>query len=120
VTPPSLRRAGLSADEVFRALAEPRRRAILSLVASTEMPAGKIAEHFEVTRSAVSQHLQVLKDAGLITERREGTRRLYRASEMALRELRGFLEELWRESFELARDILEDNSAAGNESAASE
>ena len=86
-----------------------------SLVASTEMPAGKIAEHFEVTRSAVSQHLQVLKDAGLITERRDGTRRLYRASELALRELRGFLEELWQQSFELARDILEDGSAAGTE-----
>ena len=96
---------------MFRALAEPRRRAILGLVASTEMPAGKIAEHFDVTRSAVSQHLQVLKDAGLITERRDGTRRLYRASELALRELRGFLEELWQQSFELARDILEDGSA---------
>lgn len=120
VSRPTLRQAGLDADEVFRALAEPRRRAILSLVASMEMPAGRIAEHFDVTRSAVSQHLQVLKDAGLITERRDGTRRLYRASEMALRELRGFLEELWQQSFELARDILDDGSEAGTEAAASE
>ncbi|WP_242907132.1 ArsR/SmtB family transcription factor [Actinomadura terrae] len=103
-------RSGLDEDVVFRALAEPRRRAILSLVASAELPAGKIAEHFEVTRSAVSQHLQVLKDAGLVTERRDGTRRLYRASEETLVELRAFLEDLWRQSFEMTRDVLEAGS----------
>lgn len=111
------RRQGLNADDVFRALAEPRRRAILSLVATTELPAGRIAEHFEVTRSAVSQHLQVLKDAGLITERRDGTRRLYRASEASLHELRTFLEELWRQSFELAREVIEDDSESGSAAA---
>lgn len=114
------RPSGLNADEVFRALAEPRRRAILSLVASAEMPAGKIAEHFEVTRSAVSQHLQLLKEAGLITERRDGTRRLYRASDVSLDELRSFLEELWAQSFQLARGILEDGSESRSRSAASE
>jgi DNA-binding transcriptional ArsR family regulator len=111
-------RPSLDADVVFRALAEPRRRAILSLVASAELPAGKIAEHFEVTRSAVSQHLQVLKDAGLIIERREGTRRYYRASEAALGELRAFLEGLWHQSFELARDVLEGGARSGSDSAA--
>jgi DNA-binding transcriptional ArsR family regulator len=111
-------RSGLDADVVFRALAEPRRRAILSLVASVELPAGKIAEHFDVSRSAVSQHLQVLKDAGLITERRDGTRRLYRASEITLVELRAYLEGLWRQSFELARDVLEDGRAGGGTAAA--
>lgn len=89
-------------------------------MASTELPAGKIAEHFEVTRSAVSQHLQVLKEAGLVTERRDGTRRLYRASELALRELRTFLEDLWRQSFELARNVLEEDSPGRNQSAAGE
>jgi DNA-binding transcriptional ArsR family regulator len=111
-------RSGLDADVVFRALAEPRRRAILSLVASVELPAGKIAEHFEVTRSAISQHLQVLKDAGLITERRDGTRRLYRASEVTLVELRAFLEGLWRQSFELARDVLEESPRKDDAAAA--
>ncbi|GAA2079379.1 metalloregulator ArsR/SmtB family transcription factor [Actinomadura alba] len=103
---------------MFRALAEPRRRAILSLVASVELPAGKIAEHFDVSRSAISQHLQVLKDAGLITERRDGTRRLYRASEVTLVELRTFLEGLWRQSFELARDVLQETPPHKGESAA--
>jgi len=111
-------RSGLDADVVFRALAEPHRRAILSLVASVELPAGKIAEHFDVSRSAISQHLQVLKDAGLIAERRDGTRRLYRASEVSLAELRTFLEGLWRQSFDLARDVLQETSRHNDESAA--
>ena len=59
-------------DEALRALAEPRRRAILRLVSEEEMPAGQIAEAFDVTRTAVSQHLTVLKNAGLLTERRDG------------------------------------------------
>ncbi|GGK76351.1 hypothetical protein Ppa06_39410 [Planomonospora parontospora subsp. parontospora] len=94
-------------DDVLRAIAEPRRRAILRLVATEELPAGRIAEHFEVTRSAVSQHLQVLKDAGLIVERRDGTRRIYRASEEALAQLRDLVESLWRDSMIRARDTVE-------------
>jgi DNA-binding transcriptional ArsR family regulator len=94
-------------DEVLRAIAEPRRRAILRLVAAEELPAGRIAEHFDVTRSAVSQHLQVLKDAGLIIERRDGTKRIYRASEEALSQLRDVVESLWRESLLKARESVE-------------
>ncbi|MFN2543754.1 MAG: ArsR/SmtB family transcription factor [Actinomycetota bacterium] len=60
-----------------------------------ELPAGRIAEHFEVSGPAVSQHLRVLKEAGLVTERREGTRRLYRARPEGLGELRSFLESFW-------------------------
>lgn len=107
-------------DEVLRAIAEPRRRAILRLVATEELPAGRIADHFDVTRSAVSQHLQVLKDAGLIIERREGTKRIYRASEDALSQLREVVESLWRESMKRARASVEgaevgtiDEKAAG-------
>jgi len=66
-------------DEALKAVAEPRRRAILRLVAEDELPAGEIAAAFDVSRTAVSQHLTVLKNAGLLTERRDGTRRLYRA-----------------------------------------
>ncbi|GAA1288968.1 transcriptional regulator [Planotetraspora silvatica] len=94
-------------DEALRAIAEPRRRAILRLVANQEMPAGRIAEHFEVTRPAVSQHLQVLKEAGLLIERREGTKRLYRARREGLAPLRQFLDEMWGESLDFARRIVE-------------
>ena len=82
-------------DAVLAAIAEPNRRAILQLVQQREMAAGEIAAQFAVTRPAVSQHLSVLKDVGLIVERREGTRRLYRLQPEGLAELRAFLSELW-------------------------
>ena len=82
-------------DAALRAIAEPRRRQILALVREDELSAGEIAAHFDVTRPAVSQHLTVLKDAGLLRERRDGTRRLYRAVPEGLAELRAFLEEFW-------------------------
>jgi DNA-binding transcriptional ArsR family regulator len=82
-------------EAALRAIAAPRRRQILSLVRDDELSAGEIAAHFDVTRPAVSQHLNVLKGAGLVSERRNGTRRLYRARPEGLVELRAFLEEYW-------------------------
>jgi DNA-binding transcriptional ArsR family regulator len=82
-------------DAVLRALAEPRRRDILALVAQDELSAGEIASHFSVTRPAISQHLGVLKAARLVAERRDGTRRLYAARPEGLSELRSFFEEFW-------------------------
>ena len=99
--------AGTATDEALRALAEPRRRAILRLVARDELAAGEIAAAFEVTRTAVSQHLTVLKNAGLLTERRDGTRRLYRARPEGLAGLRQFLDDMWGESLEVARRLVE-------------
>lgn len=84
----------------MKAIAEPRRRQILRLVRDDERTAGEIARAFEVTRPAISQHLRVLKEAGLVSERREGTRRYYRAQPKGLRELRRFLEEFWEDSLE--------------------
>jgi len=94
-------------DEALRALAEPRRRAILRLVARDELAAGEIAAAFEVTRTAVSQHLTVLKNAGLLAERRDGTRRLYRARPEGLAGLRQFLDDMWAGSLEVARRLVE-------------
>jgi len=82
-------------EAVVRALAEPHRREILRLVSDRELPAGRIASHFDVSGPAVSQHLRVLKEAGLLSERREGTRRLYRVRPEGLVELRAFLESFW-------------------------
>ncbi len=82
-------------DEAIHAIAEPRRRAILRLVWDGELPAGEIAAHFAVTRPAISQHLRVLKDAGLVVDRRQGTHRLYHAVPERMAELRAFLEEFW-------------------------
>jgi DNA-binding transcriptional ArsR family regulator len=84
-------------EAVVRALAEPHRREILRLVSDRELPAGRIASHFDVSGPAVSQHLRVLREAGLVTQRREGTRRLYRARPEGLVELRAFLESFWED-----------------------
>jgi DNA-binding transcriptional ArsR family regulator len=82
-------------EAALKAIAAPRRRLILRLVRDDELSAGEIASNFDVTRPAVSQHLNVLKEAGLVSERRNGTRRLYRARPEGLAELRDFLEEFW-------------------------
>jgi DNA-binding transcriptional ArsR family regulator len=79
-------------EAAIRAIAERHRREIVRLVRDTELTAGQIASHFEVSRPAVSQHLRILKDSGLVTERRQGTRRYYKARVEGLAELRAFLE----------------------------
>jgi DNA-binding transcriptional ArsR family regulator len=79
----------------LRALAEPRRLEILRLLKKGEMSAGDIAARFRVTRPAISQHLTVLRGAGLIAEKREGTRRLYRIRPAGLEGLRDFVEDFW-------------------------
>ena len=85
----------LPVQSTIQALAEPRRREILELIRDRELTAGQIASGFDVTRPAISQHLGVLKEAGLVTERREGTRRFYRARPEGLKELKEFLEGFW-------------------------
>src|SRR5438445_9319955 len=87
-------------EAALRAIAAPHRRRILALVRDEELAAGEIAAHFDVTRPAVSQHLNVLKEAGLVSERRNGTRRLYRARPEGLAELKAFLEGFWDERLE--------------------
>lgn len=84
-------------EAALKAIAEPRRRQILTLVRDDELSAGEIASHFDVTRPAISQHLTVLKEAGLVNERRNGTRRLYVARPEGLEELKSFLDGFWDE-----------------------
>jgi DNA-binding transcriptional ArsR family regulator len=87
-------------EAALKAIAAPHRRTILRLVSDTELSAGEIAANFDLTRPAVSQHLGVLKEAGLVSERRNGTRRLYRARPEGLVELKAFLDEFWGERLE--------------------
>ncbi|MBM3939558.1 MAG: winged helix-turn-helix transcriptional regulator [SAR202 cluster bacterium] len=84
-------------DAALKAIAEPRRREILKLIHVHEMTSGAIASHFDVTRPAISQHLRVLEEAALVTVRREGTRRLYKARPEAVNELRRYLQCFWSE-----------------------
>jgi DNA-binding transcriptional ArsR family regulator len=87
-------------DRVARAIAAPRRREILTLVRDDELSAGEIASRFDVSRPAISQHLSALREAGLLSERRDGARRLYRAQPQALAGLRDFLNEFWTDRLE--------------------
>ena len=85
----------MGSEAAFAALAEPRRRAMLLLVRDRPRSVNEIAAHFDISQQAVSQHLQVLRAAGLVDVRRDGTRRLYRVRPEGLVPLRAFLEELW-------------------------
>jgi DNA-binding transcriptional ArsR family regulator len=87
-------------EAALKAIAEPNRRRILTLVQNEELTAGEIASHFEVSRPAVSQHLTVLKEAGLVHERRNGTRRLYSVRPEGFNEVKTFLEAFWADKLE--------------------
>lgn len=89
------------------ALASPRRREILRLVWSSERSAGDIARAFDVSWPAISQNLRVLKDAGLVRERRDGTSRLYRADRAALRPLEAYLRSMWSRKVDRLRLLAE-------------
>jgi DNA-binding transcriptional ArsR family regulator len=94
-------------EVALRAIAEPHRRQILKLVWDAELSAGEIASHFDVSRPAVSQHLTVLKEAGLVSERRNGARRLYRARPEGIAELKAFLEDFWGDRLEALKQEAE-------------
>jgi len=93
--------------DLISAFAEPRRRDILRLVLGRELPAGEIAARFDVSAAAISQHLRVLREAGLLQERREGTRRLYRARREGLEGIKTYVERFWSESFGRLKETIE-------------
>jgi DNA-binding transcriptional ArsR family regulator len=97
----------MGADAVLRALAEPRRREILRLVRDEPRSVGEIAEHFDITQQAVSQHLQVLRGAGLVGVRKAGQRRLYLVRPEGLATLDAFLAELWPAGLERLKQAVE-------------
>lgn len=97
----------MSTDAVLRALAEPRRRAMLRLVRDEPRSVGDIARHFDITQQAVSQHLQVLKEAGLVAVRKQGQRRLYLVRPEGLETLEAFLAELWPTGLERLKQAVE-------------
>ena len=91
----------------MQALAQSTRRKILQLVLSEELSAGEIATHFKVSRPAISQHIKVLKDTNLVVERRDGTRRMYRARPEGMVDLRKFFDLFWDYRLKLLKDEVE-------------
>jgi DNA-binding transcriptional ArsR family regulator len=94
-------------EAALKAIADPRRQDILVLVHKNELSAGDIASRFEITRPAISQHLRVLVDSGLVSMRRDGTRRLYKARLEGLEEVRAFLDQFWGRSLDLLKQVAE-------------
>ena len=84
--------------DLIAALADPTRRAVFERLQKGPRPVGDIARELPVSRPAVSQHLRVLKDAGLVTERRDGTRRLYRIDPDGLAAIRDYFDNFWNEA----------------------
>jgi DNA-binding transcriptional ArsR family regulator len=94
--------------EAAAAIADPIRRRVLELVRDRELPAGELASQFEVSRPAVSKHLRVLREAGLVRERRDGRLRLYRADPAPLAELRAWLDVYWDDRLDALRELAEE------------
>ena len=100
-------------ETVLKAIAEPRRQEILRLLWQRERAAGDVAAHFDISRPAISKHLRILKEAGLLEERRAGTQRLYRARPERLADARRFLESFWDEGLAAIKRSAEGDARGG-------
>ena len=100
-------------ETVLKAIAEPRRQEILRLLWQRERAAGEVAAHFDISRPAISKHLRILKEAGLLEERRVGTQRLYRARPERLADARRFLDSFWDEGLAAIKRSAEGDTRGG-------
>lgn len=99
--------------DVLQVIAEPRRREILNLVWTEEKAASEIASEFDVTFGAVSQHLSILREARLVSMRKDGNRRLYRADQEALGPYRAILEAMWSDTLQQLSETIEAENQDG-------
>jgi DNA-binding transcriptional ArsR family regulator len=93
--------------EVMNALGDPTRRAVFDRLRAGPQSVGEIAAGLPVSRPAVSQHLRVLKEAGLVAERREGTKRIYELAPRGLAELRAYFEQFWSQALDAYKEAAE-------------
>jgi DNA-binding transcriptional ArsR family regulator len=98
----------------WNALADGTRHAIVSRLAEGPMAVGRLAAGLPVSRSAVSQHLKILKDAGLVSEQASGTRRIYRLNPVAVAALRDQLDAFWRRALESYADVARQATEEGS------
>jgi DNA-binding transcriptional ArsR family regulator len=99
-------------DDIFAALAEPNRRAILRLLAGQERPVQELSDHFPISRPAISKHLRILREAGLVSEHKIGRQRFYRLQLERLREVRDWIlyfDQFWTEKLSALKTLVEDD-----------
>ena len=103
-------------EKVLHALAEPRRRDILSLVRDRELTSSAIASHFDISAPAVSQHLKVLEQSGLVVVRRDGTKRYYGIRKDGFAELKQYIDRFWDDSLLRLKEAAEEEERRKNDS----
>jgi DNA-binding transcriptional ArsR family regulator len=103
-------------EKAIHAIAEPRRRDILHLVHAGELTSTAIASHFNITPPAVSQHLKVLEESGLIVVRKEGTKRFYRIRREGFTGLRDYIDQFWNDSLLRLKEAAEEEERKNHES----
>jgi DNA-binding transcriptional ArsR family regulator len=97
-------------DEGFAALGDPTRREIFARIAERPRAVGELASELPVSRPAVSQHLKVLKDAGLVVDRAQGNRRIYQADPAGLAALRAQLDSFWTQALASYQELVEETN----------
>jgi DNA-binding transcriptional ArsR family regulator len=102
----------LASGDPFEALGDPNRREILRLLSGGDKPVREIADAMPISRPAVSRHLRLLKDAGLVAEQAEGTRRIYHLQEQGLRAVQTYLENVWGDAAARFRLLAENTAPA--------
>lgn len=102
-------------EKVIQAITEPRRREILSLVRDGELTSSAIASHFEISAPAISQHLKVLEESGLVVVRKEGTKRYYRIRREGFSELKQYIDRFWDDSLMLLKEAAEEEERKKND-----
>ncbi len=108
---PSATAAPERSNGVFEALADPNRREILRLLSAGDKPVAQIAAALPISRPAVSRHLRLLKEAGLVSEHAQGTRRIYRLEEQGVSTVREYLQTVWGEAAARFRLFAENTSS---------
>jgi DNA-binding transcriptional ArsR family regulator len=104
---------GAAAGDPFEALGDPNRREILRLLSGSDLPVTEIAAAMPISRPAVSRHLRLLKDAGLVGEQADGTRRIYHLREQGLLAIRHYLESVWGDAAARFRLFAENTQGPG-------
>jgi DNA-binding transcriptional ArsR family regulator len=105
--------AASPAGDPFEALGDPNRRAIVELLGAGERSVQAIADALPISRPAVSRHLRLLKDAGLVLEQSHGTRRIYRLHDEGVAAVQAYLTEVWREAASRFRLVAENTTDEG-------
>ena len=103
-------------EKVIHAIAEPRRREILYLVRNEELTSSAIASHFEISAPAISQHLKVLEESGLVVVRRAGTKRYYSIRREGFAEIKQYIDRFWDDSLLLLKEAAEEEERRNHES----